>query len=615
MNVEKLQRGVKVLSLLVLGSFTLFVSTRLTRCGSQKPPGVDQPQVVVTPTPKACGDLKPGQTKSTLCPDGKTNKIEACTEAGLVTAIDCVVPPTGSECNKTTFAEVKPIITAKCVACHAGYDAYPTAKAKGADFVTRVNLPGSSSQRMPKIPSPELPQNEKDLFKKWQLDGFLEKCDSTPPDKKAAFINFDNIETAILDELNKLSEEDRLNSRFLVLSHKVDQGSLPPDMEIFFSSVSKTVNSLNDLGKRLTKPLRIGPEASVVRIDLEDYELQRKDWDKIIANDPLKIESFTNKGKVIKFLTQNVRPWMHFDNFIDVTQRNSALYYDLLGVPPTFEGLVKKLGVNYAADFLNFKAMLIGTNHSPISLQKNRLISRHDSLDGYFWFTYDPIALGGVKQRNLFEFPLLKETGSKQVFDFAAGEAIYSLPNGLQAYALFNNKGVRQDAAPLNVVTDVDSPISPEIRNASSCHRCHNGGLIPAVDEIRSHVVKNASQFKVQDVELVKVLYRDAVENTSTFKKDNEGFLKALTDAGIQPGVDPMNYATDRLLLNWDLNQTASFLFLTKEEFVELLNQSAEGRAQVGQLLSGGSITYDQFVTILPKLIADLRLFQEPLGK
>ena len=613
-QLETWERRVKVLMLLVTTAFGFYVLTRIPGCGSQKPQGQDPAPVVAAPTPKKeCGDTKIGQTKATLCPDKKSNKIEACTEAGLVTAIECPSPPTGVECNKTTFAEVKPILTSKCVSCHQGYDSYETAKGKGKDYVARINLPASSPQRMPKAPNPELPANEKDLFKKWQLDGFLEKCGETQKPVQESSINFDQIEGAIIDKLNQLSEETRLNSRFLVMSHKVDQGSTSSDMELFFSATTKTANSLNKLSKRLTKPERFGPSNSIVRINLEDYELNRKDWDNIIAADPLKLESFTNKGKVIKFLTQNLRPWMHFDNFVDTTQRNSKLYHALLGTPATFAELVRYLGVNFAGDFLNFKAQLIGTNRSPLSL-KNRLISRHDSVDGYFWVTYDTDGLKNNRQ-NLFEFPLLKETGSKQVFDFQAGEVIYSLPNGLQAYALFNNKGERQDVAPVNIVRDVESPISPEIRNASSCHRCHNGGIIPTVDEVRDHVLKNASEFKANDVEIVKVLYRDAAANVATFKGDNDAFVQALANIGIKPGVDPMNYATDRLLLNWDLNQTASFFFVTKEEFVQLLNQSAAGRAQVGNLLSGSSITYDQFVTILPQLIKDLRLFQEPLGK
>jgi hypothetical protein len=78
--------------------------------------------------------------------------------------------------------------------------------------------------------------------------------------------------------------------------------------------------------------------------------------------------------------------------------------------------------------------------------------------------------------------------------------------------------------------------------------------------------------------------------------------------------VDPVNLARDRLLLDWNIEQLASFLFLSVDDFKTKLKQSAQGQAQVGQLLSGGTITFDQLVQSLPVLIADLRLFEEPIN-
>jgi hypothetical protein len=589
-------KNLEKLGMLVTLSLCLYLLSRTPGCGTLQPP--PRPEQIVS-----CGELKVGDTKQTPCGDG-SNKIEACTEQGLVVAISC--KPKGG-CGKVTFAEALPLLQEKCASCHDGYKSYAGAKKSLDEMIRRINLPANSPQHMPKGQG-DLLLEEKSILTDWKKDGGLENCDKRAEIKR---FNFNEIEAAIAVELNSLNEEDRLNSRFLVLTHKVNQNG-PSNLDLYRGGARKAVNSLNAKGKRLTQGKAFGPENSIIRIDLEDYELSRQDWEKITKADPLKVESFTNTGALIKFLTQDNRPWMHFDNFIDTVFRNSSLYYDLLGVPPTFLQLTQKLEVKFQADFINFKAMLIGTNKSPISLQKNRLISRHDSLDGYFWTTYDPLSLNGVRERNLFEFPLLRETGGRAVFKFDAGEVIYSLPNGLQAYALFNAQGVRQDAAPVNIVTDTESPVSPEIRNANSCHRCHVAGIIPATDEIRDHVIRNASQFNLQDVELVKVLYRTNDVNASVIKKDQDTYVKALRELDITG--EPISASTDVFLLSWDLNQTASFLFLTPEEFVVLLNQSATARAQVGQLLSGGTITYDQFVTILPVLIQDLRLFQEPLG-
>lgn len=591
----------------VLLSFMLYIVCRLPSCGSQNKMANELPPRV---EPTNCGDLKLGQIKSSTCPDGGA-KIEACTEKGLVVAIDCKAP--SSSCGKTTFVEVKPLIEKKCLSCHPGFNVFANASKAGPEMVRRVNLDPASAQRMPKTPAAPLAGDEKDLFRKWQADSFLEKCDTTQI-PSFQHVDLDGVESVIVDDLNKLNDEDRKNARYLVATHKVDLNVPPADLATYIAGANKGLNSIAKKARKLTQLTPVGASGSILRFNLQDLELSTADWDKIIAADPLKIESFTNTGLQIKALAKNARPWMHFDNFVDTVFRNSSLYYNLLGVPQTFDLLTKQLDVKFAADLLNFKAQLIGTNQSPISLHKNRLISRHDSLDGHFWVTYDTAGLNGVKQRNLFEFPLLKETGGKAIYDFQASEVIYTLPNGLQGYALFNAVGARQDAAPLNVVTDIDSPISPEIRAGNSCHRCHAGGLIPAVDEIRDHVIQNASQFNVIDVDLVKVLYRTADINSQVFTKDNSDFVKSLAATGVKAGADPISFATDHLLLNWNISQVASFFFIKKEEFVQLLNESATARAQVGQLLSGGSITYDQFVTVLPVLVKDLRLFQQPIG-
>lgn len=621
-KVQHWDQRIKIISAMIFISLGLYVVTRMPSCGTQ-PHGETPPNLAAPAPKKECGALQVGQTKSTACPDGKGSKVEACTEAGLVTAIDCEKPK-GVECGKTTFAEVRPILAGKCLACHAGYDEFVSAAPRGSDMVKRVNLAPGAPQRMPKAPSQPLSDAEKDLFKKWELDGFLEKCASTPDKPKAAYINFDQIESALVERLNGLNEEDRLNSRFLVLSHKINENVPAADLEIFTQSTNKVVNSIAARARRLNKLEVFGPGNSIVRIDLNAFELKKADWDKIISYDPLKIESFTNKGKVIKFLTQNARPWVHFDNFIEVTQRNAELYYDLLGIPSTFDQLAKNLGVNFAGDIINFRAAFVGTSKSPISLHKNRLMTRHDSVDNYFWVTFDPAGPDDSADKNLFAFPLVKEIGSKKVFNFAAGEVIYTMPNKMQAYALFNNKGQRQNAAPLNVVADNVSPVTPEIQNALSCHRCHAAGLNIEADEIRDHVLKNASEFNqpsvkiggrvFTDLDLVVALYKKADFNTAMFKKDNDAYVATLGQIGVNPGLDPITYASDRFLLNWNLQQVASFLFFKSDEFAQLLNQSSVARAQVGNLLSGSSITHDQFVTILPQLIRDLRLFQEPVG-
>ncbi len=76
---------------------------------------------------------------------------------------------------------------------------------------------------------------------------------------------------------------------------------------------------------------------------------------------------------------------------------------------------------------------------------------------------------------------------------------------------------------------------------------------------------------------------------------------------------DPINLAADNLRRNMNADQVAALLLITKQELLDGLNRSAEGRQQVGALLINGEVTSQQLIAALPVLLRDLRLFQNPL--
>lgn len=514
-------------------------------------------------------------------------------------------------CGKVTFSEVKPVIAQNCLRCHPGFDQYALAKQKAPAMIQRINLDESDAKHMPqKLPS--LPQDKKDLFTAWQQGGFLEICPTQTTSPKT-FYNFDSIEGAIETAGNDLLLDERLKSRFLVLTHKVDQGVSAADLSIFFSAANKAVNSLNTQNAKITKLAQLGPESSILRINLDDFGLSVKDWDLIIANDPFRIESFTTRGKNIKNLFQTRQVWLHFDNFINISHGSADVYYALTKVPGTFDALVKKLGVNFVGDQRNFTANFLGTSRSPISDQKPRLVTQFRSDDGNFWMTFDPITLNNVKARNLFNAPLLIDT--KLPFEFAAGEIIFSLRNGLQAYVLVNKNGELLREADPNIVRDVNSPVSSIIKNSLSCFRCHAAGVIPATDELRAHVQANASNFDAQDVQRVLALYKTQDVMDKSFRDYNAAYQSSQDKVDAQPALDPVTYASDRFQLNWDINQLASFLFLSRADFTNALNQSATGKQQLGAILTGGTVSLDVIKQSIQQVIKDSRLFEDPLGK
>jgi len=510
----------------------------------------------------------------------------------------------GDVCNDKTIFDpnVANTLTQKCVSCHPGYDQYATAKSKIDDYIARINVGDDNPRRMPKSPAEPLSEDEKNSFQSWKDDGLLEDCADDPI--VYPYTDLDYIESNIVEDLQQFSEAQRGTIRYLITSHITNSGQ---DPDPFKRAIDKAINSLSNR-RNITNSQPVDPNGTILRIDLKDYGLERKDWDLVEANDPINFESFTNRGLLIKFLTQTQKPWMHIDSFA-FTANQPEVYYTLRDLPATANELFNLIGVDFKDDFADFSALTLGFSDSPISLNKNRLLSRHDSTDGYLWATFD-VDGGGAANQNLFEFLLLDAPSGKD-FDFQASEMIYSLPNGLQGFILFNADGIRQDAAPLNIVIDNISPFSPEIQSSISCYRCHSIGLIPADDEIAAHVRENAAQFDPQDVDVVRQLYRDPA---SSFQKDNGRHAEALAKMGISVNdVDPLNFSTDNLRKNHGAASIAALLLLTEEEFILRLSESNQARQEVGQLLVGGSISFSQLVASLPVIIKDLRIGQNPL--
>lgn len=570
---KKRQHAFQLLSwstflVMVVALFVIVVIT--TKCGMTDPKVVQHPPL---PSPVASTSPSPGASQSPA-----------------------------PECSKVTFEDIKPMIEKKCASCHPGFSKYEIAAKGISEWIRRVGLSANDPRRMPKFPAPELSVDEKAELQKWKDDGLIrdENCQAQTGGR---LIDIDYIETSILADLSGVEREDQPFVRYLVVSDLADPS-------VGKQAIDKLLNSLVSKSRDITLVSVVDQKKSLLRFDLRTYEMERFHWLQIEAKDRLNFVSKTNKGKTIQTLVLTRKPWMHARNFIEVVTNESQIYYDILKTPHDFLDLAAKLDVDYDDDLKDLRATLIGTNQSPLTTQKNRLISRHESLDGFFWTTYD-IAPGGD---NLFNNPLLEATRSKRVFKFEASEVIYSLPNGLMGFALYNADGKRQNEAPVEVVRDYQSPVfpAPVIVNPVSCFRCHGGGILETKDEVRQHVVANGSEFNVDDIERVKSLYKRDESNRVLFSLDNKKYAAALLKLNIlkdQP--DPISVVRDDFRLNWNSSKIASFLFLSEDRFIERLNQSDILREQIGQLLTGGNVTFDQLVDALPDIIKEFKLFEE----
>ena len=429
------------------------------------------------------------------------------------------------------------------------------------------------------------------------------------------FISFAAFETAVLNDLSNLPEQDRLDARYLVLSDKFNEGD--PRLEAYGDSLAKGINQLSLERDLYYSDVVLESGESIYRLDIDEIGLTRSEWRLIESNDPFKFESFTARGLLIKQLTQARRPWIHANNFMTIAH-NDDVYYEIMDVPANLNTFYNFLGVDIQQQFddVDEDLYLMGFFGSAISLQKNRMLIRLDSRDGKLWGTYDTVLENVVSgPRNLFENPFPFEARTARVFGHDAQEFIYTLPNGLHGYALFNAAGVRENFAPTNIVIDVNANgLDPTIRNSLSCMRCHSNGIIEATDQIAEHVDGNPD-FNNLDQQVSEAFFGKSGASAA-FGQDNKNYCDSLQRIGIScADRDPVNGLTDSFRKEWDLKQTASFFFMDEDEFATALNGSAQGRAQIGQLLSGGLVSLQQIIQTTPILIEDFNLFQDDLGE
>jgi len=442
---------------------------------------------------------------------------------------------------------------------------------------------------------------------------------------KDDYFYFEEQEDAILSDLNSLDDATRRNTRYIMCSDQLNAFGTE-DAENCKRAVSKTLNSVSS-ERRLVNPKAIGTGGSILRFDMRDIGMTPNEWRLIENLDPFKFTSQTVRGKTIQFLTQAVRPFIVGNNFSEVALVKA--YYTLEGTPATQAAFEQKVGANVQADFddRDEEMILIGMNESVIASNRQfRLIRRTDAFDGPLWCTFDtndvniaPINVNGqlVNQKNLLEAPFPKEARSNKQFVSDAGECIYTKPNGMLGFVIFNAVGAREDFAATNIVQDTGSAgrgLSGTIQNARSCFRCHATGMIPARDTL-AQLIQESTGFNAADKSKARLFFKGPDAGLAFIRGDNADFSRVMSQLGINDtSDDPINRNIDRLRLEQNAKQVAGTLGISEQELLIGLRSSTGASSIIGALSQpSGTVNLQQLIDGLPILIADMNLFQDDI--
>lgn len=467
---------------------------------------------------------------------------------------------------------------------------------------------------------------------KRQIDQGRQEIPKAPPtdlpppikDPVPGFVRWDEQEEAAINAVNRLPEFERQQTRFITCADQFNVDGSDSVRECR-DGVVKALNSIS-LEVDTADVQAIGPANSILMLRLDDFGLTPQKWALIENADPFKFTSQTVRGQTLQFLTQSIRPIMNGHNFAETAL--NAVYYGLTEVPDTFAAFQQRIGANFQQAFDNRDSdvNVWGMNESVItSNRQHRLIYRTSSRDGSLWCTEDtddqviaPVQIDGqlVNQKNLLEAPFPRFARSAKAFVSNAGECIYTLPNGMLGFALFDVAGRRQNFAPTNIVQDTASAsrgLSGTIQNARSCYRCHASGFIPVRDSIGEHIASSAS-FNANDKQLGRIFFRSPAVGDAMFKTDNNRYEKALRDLNVDDREDAINELVDKLRLEQDARQVAGMLGITEDELLGGLASSAAASATLGSLLRpNGKVNFQQLVAGLPVLIEEMKLFEDDI--
>jgi WD40 repeat protein len=418
----------------------------------------------------------------------------------------------------------------------------------------------------------------------------------------------------ILADLEKTEKRARRFTRYFSLVPLANSGAGPDELATYRQALSKLINSLS-WHPRVSVPKPIDPAGLILRIDLRDYLWDANLWNRLLNDYPYGVLYDSAVARAVMINAATRMPLVRLDWFVANASR-APLYYDLLQLPTNLSELERQLRVDPVLNIQQERVARTGFIGSGIA-RNNRVLERHDAMNGAYWRTYDFDAIAQnlvdrdnllPDRRNLFAYPLGPGLGENG-FLHAGGEAIFALPNGLHGYILVNANNVRLDKGPIAIVSDPKRP-DRSVEAGVSCMGCHISGILPKDDQIRDHVAKNAKAFSRNDADIVKALYVPKEKMKALMEDDADRYRKAIEKTGARlSAYEVVSTMTLRYEADVDLATLAAEVGVKPEELLPRLTKTGALSRSLGALkVPGATVARQAVVQAFGDLVRELRL-------
>jgi len=413
-----------------------------------------------------------------------------------------------------------------------------------------------------------------------------------------ANVGFDELYSRMQRDLAGEDADDRIFLRYISLANRLNQGACEPELEHDRLALIKAVNSVST-ETSIALPLAIGTDGALLRLDLRDLGWDEPivvdgvaftdGWEAIVAASEFAVEFEGDQADDVKEKAGTLIPVLNADALIDVALKDN-LYYELLGIAETEDEVIEQLGIDEEEQEEQKIVIRAGTSQSRLSRQPTVLERLElENRPGFYWSRYD--LADATQGQSIFADPL----------DFVEDgiEAIFTLPNGLNAYVIFDAAGVRQTETEL--IFDPNEA-DGAVENSVSCSSCHAAGLNPVTDEVRAYVAANSRDFDADTFEEINDSFLEQSEIDRALERDVQIYRSALARAGLaELRVDPVSTVYVRFdgdvplaVAAGDLGLSPSELgdeigFLTREVDPQLsvLRSGSLGRAAFEELYLG----------------------------
>ncbi|MBS0252543.1 MAG: DUF4384 domain-containing protein [Proteobacteria bacterium] len=289
----------------------------------------------------------------------------------------------------------------------------------------------------------------------------------------------------LMRDAQHLERQQGKEVRFISLVHLYNACATPEEMASYVAALNKLMNSLSSAPEPV-KLTQLDAAGTVLSFRLSDFGWDAARWAMIEkAYPPALVHAVA--PAILK--TAQTKAVVVNGDWLAAAAGETPLYYDLLGIPQKLSSLAAMNGAKIDDDIRGGSVRRIAVRESAVT-RGNRLIERHPGDSAGLWLVYDFSTSNG--DQNVFTHPLGPKSATNAAAPFKADEvrALFALPNGFYAFALYDAGGNRVD----RVLPGIEKPyagdeanaVEPTTKAGTDCFACHTEGLVKAKDDFRS---------------------------------------------------------------------------------------------------------------------------------